>query len=202
MKKIVRFKLIPLMILGLLFLSRCEKEKDSNLPTDGDGNVYDTVVIGTQTWLTENLKTTKYTNGTSIRLVTDNTEWSELELPAYCWYNNDPTYKDTYGALYNWYTAKLELLCPVGWHTPTEEEWTTLINNLGDEGSTNRSRFKALSVGWRWAGDGSFRESLIGSWWISSPEYTDKSAYIVRRDFSIAGMPKDTGYSVRCVKDN
>jgi len=220
MKKIVRFKFIPLMILALFFLARCEKKSD--LPTDGDGNVYDTVVIGTQVWLTENLKTTKYNNGTEIRLVTDNTEWSELALPAYCWYNNEPsTYKD-YGALYNWYAAKLELLCPVGWHTPTEDEWTTMINYLGgeymaggklketgfthwnvpNEGATNETGFTALPGGRRSAIDGTFGAIRdVGSWWVSDISHKINVKY--QSEFtSIGGLSPQTGFSVRCVKDN
>jgi uncharacterized protein (TIGR02145 family)/uncharacterized repeat protein (TIGR02543 family) len=102
--------------------------------TDIDGNVYHTIRIGTQTWMVENLKTTKYTDGTSIPLVTDNTAWGGLTTPGYCWYNNDePTYKSTYGALYNWYTvnpANLKKIAPAGWHVATDAELTTLENYL------------------------------------------------------------------------
>lgn len=99
--------------------------------TDIEGNVYKTVTIGTQEWMAENLKTTKYNDGTSIPLVTDNTEWSNLTTPGYCYYNNDATtYKNTYGALYNWYTVNTDKLCPAGWHVPTDAEWTELENYL------------------------------------------------------------------------
>jgi uncharacterized protein (TIGR02145 family) len=187
------------MILVLLFFTMCEKSKDSGLPTDGDGNTYDTVVIGTQVWLTENLKTTKYNNGTEVRLITDSAEWSSTTLPAYCWYKNDPAiYKNSFGALYNWYSGRLELLCPVGYHVPTMDEWLVLINTLKDASEDVKQSFKVVPVGYRtWFG--SFPDGLIGDWWISS---TDGSSYSVGQDFSIAGMPKRTGYSVRCIKDN
>ena len=99
--------------------------------SDADGNNYNVVTIGTQTWMVENLKTTKYNDGTSITYVTDNTAWSNLSTPAYCWYNNDAaTYKNKYGALYNWYAVNTGKLAPKGWHVSTDAEWTTLENYL------------------------------------------------------------------------
>ena len=89
MKKIAQFIFVSILILWILYLTSCEK-KGSGLPVDGDGNEYDTVVIGTQTWLTENLKTTRYNNGISIPLVTDNTQWTKMTSAAFCWYNNQP----------------------------------------------------------------------------------------------------------------
>ncbi len=98
---------------------------------DIDGNVYKTIEIGTQTWMAENLKTTRYNDGTTIPIVTDNTEWIYLTSPGYCWYNNDPTtYKNTYGALYNWHTVNTDKLCPAGWHVPSDSEWSEMENYL------------------------------------------------------------------------
>lgn len=224
--KIIRFKIIPFMFLGLLFLITCEKENGK--PTDGDGNVYDTVIIGIQVWIKENLKTTKYNNGVSIPLVTDNAEWSAKTSAAYCWYNNNPDYKDGYGALYNWYTVNSKLLCPIGWHVPTEEEWTTLINNLGGEdfaggklkesgvthwvapnfGATNETGFTAIPGGARNQNDGTFYSiGYTGSWWISSSEYNENSGW--RLDIQhitggayIKALSKKAGFSVRCIKNN
>ncbi|MGQ9621042.1 MAG: fibrobacter succinogenes major paralogous domain-containing protein [Bacteroidales bacterium] len=129
MKNSVIFPVISLLISVVLLTAGCEKE--SGLPVDGDGNVYDTVIIGTQVWLKENLKTTRYNNGVQIPLVTDNDKWASMTSAAYCWYNNNPEYKDNYGALYNGWVVSTGLLCPVGWHVPTKEEWETLINYLG-----------------------------------------------------------------------
>jgi uncharacterized protein (TIGR02145 family) len=99
--------------------------------TDIEGNTYNWIGIGTQAWMAENLKTTKYYDGTAIPLVTDGTEWDNLTTPGYCWYNNDETsYKDTYGALYNYHTVNTDKLCPAGWHVPTDAEWTELENYL------------------------------------------------------------------------
>jgi uncharacterized protein (TIGR02145 family) len=95
--------------------------------TDIDGNVYDTIHIGTQVWLKENLKTTRYNDGTAIPLVTDSAIWSSKTTPAYCWYNNDSANKNPYGGLYNWYTVNTGKLCPSGWHVPSDAEWHSLI---------------------------------------------------------------------------
>lgn len=97
---------------------------------DIDGNVYHSVTIGTQTWTVENLKTTRYNDGTFIQNVTDDANWQTLNEPAYCWYNNDAVNKSTYGALYNWYAVHTGKLCPIGWHIPTDKEWTILVNYL------------------------------------------------------------------------
>ncbi|WP_462282072.1 FISUMP domain-containing protein [Salinivirga cyanobacteriivorans] len=100
--------------------------------TDIDGNNYISVIIGNQEWMAENLKTTTYNTGTAIDLVTDNADWDNYTTGAYCWYDNDEaTYGDIYGALYNWYTVETGSLCPDGWHVPTDNEWKTLEMNLG-----------------------------------------------------------------------
>jgi uncharacterized protein (TIGR02145 family) len=98
--------------------------------TDGDNNNYPLVEIGTQVWMAENLQTTHYNDNTAIPLVEGSTEWSGLASPAYCLCNNEETNKDTYGALYNWYTVNTGKICPAGWHVPSHEEWTTLENYL------------------------------------------------------------------------
>jgi uncharacterized protein (TIGR02145 family) len=101
--------------------------------TDQEGNSYKTIVIGTQTWMAENLKTTRYRNGDLIPFVTDMKQWINLASGAYCWYNNEIIYKSTYGALYNWYTVNdSRNIAPAGWHIPDDDEWLTLINYLGD----------------------------------------------------------------------
>jgi len=119
--------------------------------TDIDGNVYHSVNIGTQTWMVENLKTTKYNDGSSIPNVTDDTTWSVLSTPAYCWYNNDATmYKKKYGALYNWYAVNTSMLAPTGWHVPTDAEWTTLNDYVTVNFGTSLSIAKALAATTDW----------------------------------------------------
>lgn len=184
--------------LALFFLAQsCEKEKkQSGLPNDGDGNTYDTVVFGTQVWLTENLKTTKYNDGYPIPLAEENESWTSTGRAAYCWYQNNPDYKDTYGAIYNWYAAQLhEYICPVGYHVPTKEEWETLIEYFNNSSSDVEESFKALKVGFRvW--DGSFSSFPVARWWI----YSQGSDYCVSKGWSITNMPKNSGFSIRCVK--
>jgi uncharacterized protein (TIGR02145 family) len=97
---------------------------------DIDGNVYHTITIGTQTWTMENLKTTRYNDGTPISLVSCPVVWADCSGPAYCWFNNDSTTKDTYGALYNWYVVSKKKLAPSGWRVPTDMDWITLQNYL------------------------------------------------------------------------
>lgn len=120
----------------LMITSSCKKDENSsnNNPTvtDIDGNVYHTITIGTQTWMVENLKTTKYRNGVSIPNVTANTTWNNLKTGAYCDYNNDANNSATYGKLYNWYAINNNL-APEGWHVPTDAEWTTLTKYFGGE---------------------------------------------------------------------
>jgi uncharacterized protein (TIGR02145 family) len=195
---------------------------------DYDGNLYNTVKIGEQCWIAENLKTTKYKNGTSIPLVTDNSLWSNLTSPGYCWYINDSaTYGQTYGALYNWYTVNTNKLCPTGWHIPTDAEWTTLTNYLGGEyiaggklketgtvhwnspntGATNEIGFTALPGGYRYL-DGTFEKvGDHGGWWSASEyHYYENEAWLreISCNFSVIFSEPDDkryGYSIRCLRD-
>jgi uncharacterized protein (TIGR02145 family) len=98
--------------------------------TDADGNVYHTVKIGTQTWLTENFRTTKYNDGTDIPLIIDGNTWGDLSSPGYCWYNNDATHHKSYGILYNWYAVVVSKFAPPGWHVPSDADWIRLENYL------------------------------------------------------------------------
>jgi len=193
--------------------------------TDNDGNVYKTITIGTQTWMAENLKTTKYRNGDAIPNLTG--DWSVLVTGTYCWYNNDAaTYKNPYGALYNWYAiADSRNIAPVGWHVPTDAEWTTLTTYLGGEsiaggklketgtshwstpntGATNNTGFTALPGGDR-SYDGTFHNNGYNGYWWSSAEYSASSAWYrgMRYDYSRVSRYSDFkywGFSVRCLRD-
>jgi uncharacterized protein (TIGR02145 family) len=100
--------------------------------SDNDGNTYKTIVIGTQTWMAENLKTTKYRNGDPIPTNLSNTAWYAATSGAYAIFNDDAANNTTYGKLYNWYAVTdSRNLCPVGWHVPTDTEWKTLEIFLG-----------------------------------------------------------------------
>lgn len=103
-----------------------------NTVTDIDGNVYNTITIGTQVWMVENLRTTRYRDGTAIPNVKDNITWAALQTGAYCDYGNTPANSTAYGRLYNWYAAAGSYnICPTGWHLPTLDEWNTLIAYVG-----------------------------------------------------------------------
>ena len=126
-------------LLGLFLLGISLK---AQTVLDVDENVYKTVKIGEQTWMAENLKTERFNNGEAIPLVIDGKDLEDLITPAYCWYdNNKATYKDTYGALYNWYAVNTEKLCPTGWHIPTDAEWTVLERYIVESQNKDGSRF-------------------------------------------------------------
>ncbi|MBI9038610.1 MAG: fibrobacter succinogenes major paralogous domain-containing protein [Bacteroidales bacterium] len=112
--------------------------------TDIDGNTYNTVQIGVQCWMKENLKTTTYQNGTSIQNVTNAGSWNNLTTGAYVWYDNDITWKNLYGALYNWYAVDdPNGLCPTGWHVPTNDEWTALTDFIGGTWTPHGNELKS-----------------------------------------------------------
>jgi uncharacterized protein (TIGR02145 family) len=187
--------------------------------TDVEGNVYNTVTIGTQVWMAENLKSTKYNDNTSIPNVTDNTAWINLTTAGYCWYNNDIANKALYGAMYNWYTVNTAKLCPSDWHVPTDAEFITLEMFLGmtqgqadatlwrgtDQGTqmknttgwdaggngTNTSGFSALPGGFRYRVDGSFLNLGTLSYWWTSNEYLTTLALYRRLDGSNAGVYRE-----------
>jgi len=124
----------PLVAVGFVLVLASNKDKDynSNSVTDVDGNIYTTVTIGTQVWLVENLKVTKYRNGDPIPNVTDNNSWNELTTDAYCNYDNDASNVSVYGRLYNWYAVNdSREIAPRGWHVPSDEEWAILETYLG-----------------------------------------------------------------------
>jgi uncharacterized protein (TIGR02145 family) len=177
--------------------------------SDINGNIYNTISIGSQTWMAENLKVNKFDDGNSIPLVSNDSVWGSLTSPGYCWsYNDSVTYKDTYGALYNWYAVTTGNLCPTGWHVPGDQEWTTLVEILGQDvinkmfeggypvGGTNESGFSAIGTYYRQE-DGYF--SGITGWWSSTEENSSNAwALVVPEKISYS---KKYGYSVRCIKD-
>lgn len=100
--------------------------------TDIDGNEYATIQIGSQCWMAENLKTTTYKNGTSIPYVADDNSWIGTTTGAYVWPDNNSSWKDFYGALYNGYAVVDQNgLCPEGWHVPSNDDWNVLTDFIG-----------------------------------------------------------------------
>ncbi len=124
---------------GITLTANFVTDGGDNTVIDADGNKYTIVVIGTQTWIVENLKTTKYNDGTEISNITVNSLWQRSRSTgAYCWYSNDEsTYKDAYGAIYNWYAVETGKLCPTGWRVPSDEDWNVLVNFVVSKGYPN-----------------------------------------------------------------
>ncbi len=189
-----------------------------------DGKVYQTIVIGNQCWMAENLKATKYNDGSDIPIVVDGLEWGNLLTPGCCYYNNDEFTGEIYGVLYNWFVIETGKLCPSGWHIPTDDEWSILTDYLGGEDlaacilkesgtmhwidpnycATNETGFSALPGGRRLSG-GFGNLGGSGFWW-SSTSYDANTAWY--RDMGYYGSYvfrnhyyKKTGFSVRCIRD-
>jgi uncharacterized protein (TIGR02145 family) len=220
--------LLVVFALVLIMVTGCKKENEPLTVTDADGNVYKTVVIGTQTWIAENLKTTKYNAGEQIPNVTAKSQWDNLTSDAYCWYNNDAAAnKTTYGALYNWYAVNTGKLCPTGWHIPSDTEWETLIDNVGgrdyaggklkekgtshwkspNTDASDEYGFRALPAGDRYPGSG-YEFWGIGEYcafWSSTSTTTTTAvfleAYFDSETTYQTSTNKRFGFSVRCIKN-
>jgi uncharacterized protein (TIGR02145 family) len=199
--------------------------------TDIEGNVYQTIGIGSQVWMAENLKTTTFSDGSAIPLVEDSIEWTlQFVDPAYCWYDNDEEkYKDTYGALYNFRTVMTGKLCPSGWHVPSNDEWTILETFLGgrdvaggmlkeagtehwlspNTGATNESGFTALPGGFRAYYSAQYTAGLymyIGGktyFWTSTAQNWGTCRIMLSYSTELIRSTKNVlyGNSVRCIKD-
>ena len=219
MKKV----LIGFIAIGLLTFAGCGTSSiEGGGVTDSEGNAYKTVIIGSQEWMAENLRTAQYADGTSITNVTGQLSWKELDWPAWCHYENDNQYESTYGKLYNWYAVETGKLCPTGWHVPSEEEWTVLTNYLAANGHHGKIEQALKSTsGWTYNGTddygwhglpsggrtgiGSF-ESNSGMWWSSSEvKKMNTQAHIRTLHFSdpevsTRASRKWFGESVRCLK--
>ena len=192
---------------------------------DYDGNAYPTFQIGTQVWMAENLRVTHYRNGDVIPNVTDNSAWAALTTGAYCWYNNGQGTNAKFGALYNWYAVDDSRgLCPVGWHEPTDAEWTTLTTYLGgltvaggkmksvsalwnspNADATNNSGFSGLPGGYRYNNGYFYDIGDVGFWW-SSTEYGSEIAWSRQLSHATPNvypmeLSKLSGLSVRCLRD-
>jgi uncharacterized protein (TIGR02145 family) len=199
---------------------------DCGTVTDIDGNVYQTVTIGTQVWMAENLKVTRYRNGDPIPNITSNSQWASLTTGAYCEYDNDINNVATYGRLYNWEAVDdSRNIAPEGWHVPTDAEWTTLINYLGgpsvaggkmketgtthwmspNTGATNESGFTGLPGGWRYSDGNYFVLTIETAFWSSTYAGMGQAqlrdlVYSSPSVYSFS-FPMSVGLSIRCVRD-
>ena len=126
--------------------------------SDIEGNIYKTVEIGSQTWMAENLRTSRYNDNTEIEMIADNSEWSLTGKPAFCWYdNNEQFYGKVYGAYYNFFAVYTSRLCPTGWHVPSDDEWKTLEIFLGvtpDAAGNEGYRGQGISIKLKESGSG------------------------------------------------
>jgi len=229
-----------LLLIGLIIIlsNACKKGDSKPTPitpepvppattvTDIDGHIYHFVTIGTQVWMLENLKVTRYRNGDSIPNANNNAEWGNISTGALCDYNNIPNNSATYGKLYNFFAVSdSRNIAPVGWHVPTDAELTTLLNYLGGDsiaggklkesdtihwkspntGATNESGFTALPGGVRLFSG--FFASLgnFAIWWTATESDTVKAiCFDMFHDNSTvnkSGYNKFCGLSVRLIKD-
>ena len=212
--------------------------------TDIDGNTYQSVTNCGLTFTKQNLNVSKYSDGTPIPQVTDPTQWANLTTGAWCYYNNDPANGAVYGKLYNWYAvagiydaasaanpALRKKLAPIGWHIPTDPEWTQLTDCLGgvsvaggkmkstgtleagtgfwyapNTDATNASGFTGLPVGYRFNINGLFDIFGVVGWWWSSSESNSTDAWNRHLIWNNGTAGRDdydkkNCYSVRCLRD-
>ena len=168
------------LCLALLFAA-CSQDKNSSGPSEGegtvtdiDGNVYNTVQIGSQVWMAENLKVTRFRNGNPIPEEPGEAEWAAAGTPLFCMYDNDPSNTRVYGLLYNWFAADDPRgLAPAGWHVPSDEEWKTLEMELG------MSRMVADAEGaWRGTDQGGqLKEQGTAHWEAPNSQATNSSGF-------------------------
>jgi uncharacterized protein (TIGR02145 family) len=212
MKK-TKIVLIGILICNVAFsqnkkqIIHADSTLKSNTVRDFDGNTYKTVVIGKQIWMKENLKTTKFQNGDTIKTTTN--DITNEKEPKYQWiYNGNDTNLATYGRLYTWYTAvDKRNVCPLGWHVPTNTEWkifTTYIHNKYK--SLEDSNFPIIKGGRRDI-DGMFYDiDLDGGWWGSNvnPALKDCGGglYFNGNQVYVGFGVKNAGFSIRCIKNS
>jgi uncharacterized protein (TIGR02145 family) len=222
----IQIRFIPFVLIGLsfMFMISCEK-KDDNTIKDGDGNIYTPLIIGEQTWLVQNLRTTRYSNGDTISTTYPVT----LDIPndttsKYQWFCGGSYLKTlTYGRLYTWYAVRDKRnVCPVGYHVPTNEEWTTLSTYLGggapdqfgripeiggilkekgtihwyppNQGAFDVVGFKALPGGVRDYYNMTFYlDGIWGAWW-SSTQTSSETAWFRLMTYDVSDIISESGY--------
>jgi len=236
-------KIVLLLALSTAIFS-CKKEStnspSSNTATDGklgvpikdiDGNTYQTVIIGSQQWMAENLKVTKYNDGKAIKNIEADEEWRYTDTAGWCYYDNKESNNAKHGKLYNWNVVNKEMngnrnVCPVGWHVPSESDWGILGQKLGGvfnaggklkvkdtadwkspSNGSNSSLFSAYPSGIRYY-SGSFEgQGNVSLWWSSDEDIYNKmyapalSIYYINNQFSVYNEFKYSGVSIRCIKD-
>ena len=229
--KLNRITLIKLQFLFLSFLIHlftfCQTPIAGTGIMDVDGNNYNSVIYSNgQEWMTENLKTSRFSNGDEITYSEQSLDWQILNVAAYSYYNHDENSKNVFGNLYNWFTTIDERnVCPSGWHVPTDSEWTDLTDIYGGNGvaggkmkvedtlfwqapnlgATNESLFSALPAGCRYDGGNFANIEKYGYWWTSTQLDNQfswyRSAFYNSDNLVKNYTTKNTGYAIRCVKN-
>jgi len=228
------YLVVQLLLTVVLLISIGCKKSDDNPPpvsantvTDIDGNVYNTITIGTQVWMKENLKTVHYKNGDAIPTGLDDAQWVATTSGACAIYEDNSANNTAYGKLYNWYAVvDPRKIAPAGWHVPTETEWTTLTTFLGgstiaggkikeaglthwnspNTGATNSSGFTGLPGGDRYPIPSYGNIGIFGYWWSTTETFVDDKAELLgvsiySEQANIYADKKIWGLSVRCIKD-
>jgi uncharacterized protein (TIGR02145 family) len=213
---------VILLSVLILFFTSCEKLFDSsNNVKDADGNNYDIVIIGDQTWMAENLRTTTYNDGTPIEYIED---W-DIHKGRYCWYDHDEDNKKPYGALYNWDAVNTGKLAPEGWRVATLEDWEELKEFLGGKliaGGKMKKRgneiweepnklvdpdcgFNAYPSGFVYQNQ--FSDLKSETFWWTSTEITGNGFFygLINNSTSLqssgGSYPGNSFLSVRCIKE-
>ena len=225
----MRYRILKIIVILLVSSGLTDLEAQDKLSvTDIDGNVYQTIKIGTQLWMRENLKVTRYLNGEVIGTSTPATlDISGESAPKYQWaYNGDEENVAVYGRLYTWFAVTdSRNVCPAGWHIPTDSEWTTLTTYLGgfkiaggklketgalhwrspNTAATNETGFTALPASYR-SINGEFSHfGIYGGWWSSSElnPFMAWTRYMtaIAKYTGVYPYGKSLGFSVRCLKN-
>jgi uncharacterized protein (TIGR02145 family) len=235
MKKLLKqtqlnFSIIILLLIIAIGFNSCKKTTEPILtpdPTsvaDADGNVYGVIKIGSQFWMSENLRTTKYNDGTLISTNLDNASWSSATVGAYAIYDDNVANNSIYGKLYNWHAVNTGKLAPIGWHVANTSDWNALVTALGGSSvaggkmkststlwnapntdATNSSGFSGLASGYRATTGGYSTLGNTGYFWSSKERNSTQGDYLSLSHSSATsfsnGATKTFGYAVRCVKD-
>lgn len=215
-----------IILLVSIFISLLLTSCSNNEPTNPSTTYYDSIKIGNQIWSGKNLNVEHYRNGDPIPEITSNSIWDTLTTGGWCYYNNDTIIGKIHGKLYNRFAINDPRgLAPVGWHIPSDSEWTILANSLGNsyncgislkskkdsdwqcnckKSCTNQSDFTGLASGFRDGIGGYGCLGEIGQWWtstiVSNVENMTRGLSCTTNELyhSLGGV---YGYSVRCVKD-
>jgi uncharacterized protein (TIGR02145 family) len=181
--------------------------------TDVDGNVYNSVTIGSQVWMVNNLKTSKYSNGDVILTGLNDADWHFTTAGAYSIYNNNNTNNDTYGKLYNYYSVvDKRNLCPTGWHVPNKSEYEQMINYLGGNQVAYAKILQGGSSGFNltFGGIRDFTGAFGGMgtqatiWSSSDPRWylnLSSSSQDIAWASPYSTESSNRGFSIRCIKN-